>query len=61
LDPIFEQAMEKSPIAIATSNWSPAKKPEWNDEIWERGWKILFGALEPLNDADLTRTNNHAH
>ncbi|HXN96403.1 MAG TPA: DUF1572 domain-containing protein [Candidatus Acidoferrales bacterium] len=25
-------------------------------EMWERGWKLLFGALEPLNDADLTRT-----
>jgi hypothetical protein len=25
-------------------------------EMWERGWRLLFGALEPLNDADLTRT-----
>jgi hypothetical protein len=25
-------------------------------EMWERGWKLLFGALEPLNDADLART-----
>jgi len=25
-------------------------------EIWECGWKLLFGALEPLSDADLTRT-----
>jgi hypothetical protein len=25
-------------------------------EGWERGWKFLFGALEPLSDADLTRT-----
>src|SRR5579864_1254822 len=24
--------------------------------LWERGWKILFDALEPLTDADLTRT-----
>src|SRR6266700_3311629 len=24
-------------------------------EMWERGWKLLFGALEPLNDADLSR------
>jgi hypothetical protein len=24
--------------------------------MWERGWKLLFGALEPLGDADLTRT-----
>lgn len=24
--------------------------------MWERGWKILFGGLEPLADADLTRT-----
>src|SRR6266850_698413 len=25
-------------------------------EHWERGWKLLFGALEPLSDADQTRT-----
>jgi hypothetical protein len=25
-------------------------------EMWERGWKLLFGALEPLGDADLSRT-----
>jgi len=25
-------------------------------EMWERGWKLLFGALEPLIDADLART-----
>lgn len=25
-------------------------------EIWERGWKYLFDALEPLTEADLTRT-----
>src|SRR6266513_2110186 len=25
-------------------------------ETWERGWKHLFGALEPLSDAHLTRT-----
>jgi uncharacterized damage-inducible protein DinB len=24
--------------------------------IWERGWESLFEALEPLTDADLTRT-----
>jgi Protein of unknown function (DUF1572) len=24
--------------------------------LWEQGWKILFDALEPLNDADLHRT-----
>jgi len=24
--------------------------------LWERGWKILFDALEPLTDADLART-----
>jgi hypothetical protein len=23
---------------------------------WERGWKVLFGALAPLTDADLTKT-----
>jgi uncharacterized damage-inducible protein DinB len=25
-------------------------------ELWEAGWKYLFDALEPLNDADVTRT-----
>jgi hypothetical protein len=25
-------------------------------ELWERGWKYLFDALEPLTEADLTRT-----
>ena len=25
-------------------------------EMWEGGWKYLFDALEPLTDADLTRT-----
>ncbi|MGH9735751.1 MAG: DUF1572 family protein [Candidatus Acidiferrales bacterium] len=24
--------------------------------LWERGWKILFAALEAMTDADLTRT-----
>jgi hypothetical protein len=33
----------------------PATRPELM-EMWERGWKILFGALEPLTEADLTRT-----
>src|SRR5882757_518402 len=25
-------------------------------EMWEHSWELLFGALEPLSDADLTRT-----
>jgi hypothetical protein len=25
-------------------------------EVWERGWKYMFDALEPLTDEDLTRT-----
>jgi len=25
-------------------------------EMWERGWKYVFDALEPLSDADLART-----
>jgi hypothetical protein len=24
--------------------------------LWERGWAVLFGALEPLTEADLVRT-----
>jgi len=26
------------------------------EAMWERGWKILFDALEPLTDADIART-----
>jgi hypothetical protein len=25
-------------------------------ELWERGWKYVFDALQPLTDADVTRT-----
>jgi hypothetical protein len=25
-------------------------------QLWEEGWQVLFTALEPLSDADLTRT-----
>ena len=25
-------------------------------ELWESGWRYVFAALEPLTDADLTRT-----
>ena len=25
-------------------------------ELWDSGWRCVFGALEPLTDADLTRT-----
>jgi hypothetical protein len=25
-------------------------------EVWEHGWILVFGALDPLSDADLTRT-----
>jgi hypothetical protein len=25
-------------------------------EVWERGWKYLFDALEPLSEADMART-----
>ena len=25
-------------------------------DLWERGWKYVFDALEPLSDADLTKT-----
>jgi hypothetical protein len=25
-------------------------------ELWDRGWHYLFSAIEPLSDADLTRT-----
>jgi uncharacterized damage-inducible protein DinB len=35
---------------------APPKTREELIEMWERGWNILFGALEPLSDADLTRT-----
>ena len=35
---------------------SPPKTREELMDLWERGWNLLFGALEPLSDADLTRT-----
>jgi len=30
-------------------------------ELWESGWKFLFDALEPLSDADVTRTITIRH
>jgi hypothetical protein len=33
----------------------PATRAELT-EMWERGWKYVFDALEPLTEADLTRT-----
>jgi|SRR5580658_3049578 hypothetical protein len=33
----------------------PATRAELT-EVWERGWKYLFDALEPLTEAALTRT-----
>ncbi|MGC1415438.1 MAG: DUF1572 domain-containing protein [Candidatus Acidiferrum sp.] len=33
----------------------PASRAELM-EMWERGWKYVFEALEPLKEADLTRT-----
>lgn len=33
----------------------PASRAELM-EMWERGWKYVFEALEPLTEADLTRT-----
>src|ERR1700734_3216824 len=35
---------------------SPAGSRAELMEQWERGWKYLFDALEPLTEADLTRT-----
>ncbi|MGC2888144.1 MAG: DUF1572 domain-containing protein [Candidatus Acidiferrum sp.] len=34
---------------------APTTRAQLN-EIWERGWKYVFDALEPLTEADLTRT-----
>lgn len=33
----------------------PATRAELLD-LWERGWKYVFDALEPLSESDLTRT-----
>lgn len=33
----------------------PPRRPELT-AMWERGWSCLFAALDPLSDADLTRT-----
>jgi uncharacterized damage-inducible protein DinB len=35
---------------------APPKSREELLELWEQGWKYLFEALEPLNDADSSRT-----
>jgi len=35
---------------------NPPKKRSELLELWERGWKYVFDALEPLTDADLTKT-----
>jgi uncharacterized damage-inducible protein DinB len=35
---------------------SPARSRAELMEQWERGWRYLFDALEPLTEADLTRT-----
>jgi len=35
---------------------SPANTRAELIEQWERGWKYVFDALEPLTEADLTRT-----
>ncbi len=34
----------------------PAKNRAELLAMWERGWKIVFDAMEPLTDADLART-----
>ena len=34
----------------------PPKTREELLALWEHGWRYFFGALEPLTDADLTRT-----
>jgi uncharacterized damage-inducible protein DinB len=35
---------------------APPKTREELMELWERGWKYVFDALEPLTEQDLTRT-----
>jgi len=35
---------------------NPARTRAELMEMWERGWKCLFDALEPLSEAELTRT-----
>jgi len=35
---------------------APPENREALIELWERGWSKLFGALEPLTEADLGRT-----
>jgi len=34
---------------------APARRAELL-RIWEDGWRYVFGAIEPLTEADLTRT-----
>jgi len=35
---------------------NPPKTRAELTEMWERGWKYVFDALEPLTEADMTRT-----
>jgi hypothetical protein len=35
---------------------APAETREQVMAMWERGWKCVFDAIEPLSDADLSRT-----
>ena len=47
---------EKSDRNRDTEFEDPPKTRAELMELWEHGWKYVFDALEPLTDADLTRT-----
>jgi hypothetical protein len=47
---------EKSDRNRDTEFEEPPKTRSELLELWESGWKYVFDALEPLNDADVTRT-----
>jgi hypothetical protein len=47
---------EKSDRNRDTEFIDPPATREALMKLWEDGWAIVFGAIEPLTDADLTRT-----
>ena len=49
---------ESNSIAIIVKHLAGNMRSRWTDlfEQWQQAWAFLYAALEPLTDADLTRT-----
>src|SRR4030088_1478045 len=49
--------MARSLTVIATRNLKRRqKRGRRSPMLWESNWKLVFGALEPLTEADMSRT-----